>query len=827
MNINKFRQLIIAVVIPVCLSLNFWFVTPEITMTTIVGLIVLWSLFIGLAPRNSVLAASSVLSVCIATILAPALGAMLAVAVFLFFGLRYCTESQRGFFHAMLFATVGYGFLSLLDRSGLFWNETSRLAWQISHELIYTDRRPERLGMFHLGLVPVVFSFLLLFSRLFFFKATVLDHLFFLFALVVATVLCAITKTQYLLLFFPAFLTFGRAFERSHFPSQAGWSRYRMIGAGLCAAGLCVLALTSLNGAGQATERIRNVLVLDGGLKSLERLDATDFEGDDGAKFSGFCHLVECNGWNCDIVEQDMLNQQVDPGLVDLFVIINPTEEFTDAQQEVLTNYVSEGGKLLVLGDHTDIGGVMKPLNQAISMTDIEFNFDSAIPEDRFSQWRRSLRGSFHPVFKDCENSDTGISVGASLNCTGNSRIVVQAISGYSDTGRPEFGVSRLGDMTYNIGEESGDLALVAEQRVGNGIVQVWGDTSGLQDGRLFLTADFMSRNLAWLSDYKPGLLSSRKLTAAFLALTLLGSVVVLARSPVWLLGLSFAVVSGVALVDRACDFEHRWEVNSRQIVFDDSHMSRYPEEEFHKGFSRFYELCLRSGHYLRRCDDFSAINETPAAWVVNAPVRSYTPDETESLLSYVRRGGSLFIVAGQDSAPQISEISAALGFSIDESPYGAAHNARLQLEHWRKYVLGETDAALAGDLIATSEEGGKLPEPEANSDSSAENANQMSDDERLAVVTEEEEESEEAYDAEITFRESYPIIVSEGAPEVDVVVDCWERPLFVRKQIGLGQVYFIADSRFLLDENLEFGSGAYKRLNLENAKLIIRCLER
>jgi hypothetical protein len=147
-------------------------------------------------------------------------------------------------------------------------------------------------------------------------------------------------------------------------------------------------------------------------------------------------------------------------------IVINPTKEFSNEQQTLLRRYVCGGGALLVLGDHTDIGGIMEPLNQLLHFTSIRFKFDSAIPMDSEWQWRGCLRGLLHPDFVGRNNHLLGISVGASLDCGMRSRVLVVGDYAWSDIGRPWFGVSRLGDMAYNKGEPFGGLVLVAEERL-------------------------------------------------------------------------------------------------------------------------------------------------------------------------------------------------------------------------------------------------------------------------------------------------------------------------------------------------------------------------
>ena len=61
-----------------------------------------------------------------------------------------------------------------------------------------------------------------------------------------------------------------------------------------------------------------------------------------------------------------------------ILVLINSPKEWNDADRRVVLDFVARGGSLLVLGDHTDVFGLMRGFNSLLGPLGIKFRFDSA-----------------------------------------------------------------------------------------------------------------------------------------------------------------------------------------------------------------------------------------------------------------------------------------------------------------------------------------------------------------------------------------------------------------------------------------------------------------
>jgi hypothetical protein len=206
---------------------------------------------------------------------------------------------------------------------------------------------------------------------------------------------------------------------------------------------------------------------------------------------------ARCGGGHAvpaDSITDDLLSN------VHALVFINPSRCPQPTEVSRIEQFVRAGGGLLVLGDHTDIGGSLKPLNTILGFTNIRFNFDSAIP----------LRENWYGCL-EIRNRALGVSlrdevmlqmaVGASLSIERPAFPVVTARYGFSDAGDPSNGGrgAFMGDVTHEGGEPVGDLVLAAGQISGLGRVLVLGDTSPFQNGALFLSRGFVTDAMAWV----------------------------------------------------------------------------------------------------------------------------------------------------------------------------------------------------------------------------------------------------------------------------------------------------------------------------------------
>ena len=447
------------------------------------------------------------------------------------------------------------------------------------------------------------------------------------------------------------------------------------------------------------------------------------------------------------------ITEEILDGL-DVLVIINLGETFSDEELDFIWGFVDRGGALLVMGDHTDIGGIMGPLNTLLEQVGIEFLFDSAIPIK--DHWKSCYYLLHHPVSEGLTAShDIDVSVGASLALNPTSSFpIIMGKGGFSDIGNYlDVDRSYLGDYDLNPGEQLSDVVLVAGAYYGDGRVVVFGDTSPFQNLALSTSHRLISNVFSWLTSTDTGGASGVRLGGG--VVLLVGVVVLLYHLPkkffVFLpvvlcsaLILS-SIVNGMVCGEREIsgaiafvDVSHGERIN-RDYYKDESVtglMLNLMRNEYQDG-QRYLPLIM---------DEFSTKKlREGKILVLIAPTRLFSADEVEEIEHFVSEGGLLIMSMGYNDKEASSLLLETFGFDILPEPYGPV-----------PYV----------------------------------------------------DENPEASQNEPRFVDSWPIYVREfdNATHVFYSIEFGEEInyLVVFKEYEEGGVLLIGDSQFLLDDNLE-----------------------
>lgn len=757
--------------------------TALVVLATATCAALLWR-HLGRDLRSRALVAA--VAIVAAIVLRDAWTAGAGIGVLLAAGARHGAAGIRSTCGGLLLAVTVGSFLLLVDGTGLLWHETSRVSWTLSGFLTGIAGDTQRLGPSQTTIPWLLLVVGIWVGQLWWGRPSWDRQLRLAPVILLASVGSLVFGQVALALGAVGLVAvFGQwAVDPAPRPAR------RWLGLGAVAAVVMsvVGAVAFCRGAVDERPPSPTLGIVDGGLKTLELPDAQVFDEADQAQFGGLTRLLPLYGWSVRIIEEYFEPQALE-GLT-VLAIINPTVYLQDNQKAAVQAFVRGGGRLLVLGDHTDIGGIMGPLNDLLDFTSIRFKFDSAIPGDSpLWKWKHCLRGALSPSFYRRANDRFGISVGASLETGSSARVLVLADRGFSDIGRPDYGISRLGDMQYNPGELKGGLPLVAEERVGHGVVQVWGDTAGFQLSSLTTTGTFIAGSLDDLARRRPAG-NGRRIVAACLVVVLLGATMVLALHPVHLLAALLGgglALSGLGTVFFAPPDAHVERDLASAAVLDLSHAPSAPAAAPPRGLHRLGEIFVRHGTILLGSRDFqSGLADGPAWWVIVAPNRRYSRREADQLEAYVRAGGRLLVFAGYRHRAALENVLTRFGVEIDPSMFGSAHNSRIARDDWRQELL---EQALPSNR-------GQVPDP----------------DDPFA----------RAYDAEIQCKEIHPVL-AEGA---EALLTCWGKPIAVHQRHGDGSFVLIADSRFVNDENLQDGEGAASRLNVRNAKFLLQCLE-
>jgi len=368
----------------------------------------------------------------------------------------------------------------------------------------------------------------------------------------------------------------------------------------------------------------------------------------------------------------------------DALVLIFPNEPWAGGQLDRIRAFVEGGGSLLVLGEHTvreKNGGAR--FNDVLKGTGMEVPFDSATYA--VGGWLQSFEALAHPVTLGMadDRNQYGIVIGASVAVRWPARPVIVGRWGWSDGG-DEAGPAMMGDHAYNAGEKLGDMVLVAEQRVGDGRIVVFGDTSSFSNGINMGAHEFTSRLLAYLAGPGGGPQSGgRGWLALFCGVALVG---LLARRAapaefaLALLALAVLRTAGVRAAGRAAEQapDGARAGDCRLAYVDESHLGLFSGESWRDdGLMGLAMNLMRNGYLTLLMQDFSAARlERADLFVGVAPARAYTGDERRAIRRFIEKGGLFVTTVGYDERGPSQALLRDLGLEVGDGRRRDARSA-------------------------------------------------------------------------------------------------------------------------------------------------------
>jgi hypothetical protein len=471
---------------------------------------------------------------------------------------------------------------------------------------------------------------------------------------------------------------------------------------------------------------------------------------------------LEIRGYPTKIWKETITNETLQNA--GAFVVFNPTKYFSSAEKRIIWRFIENGGSLLVAGDHTDVLGIMGPINDLLLPSNISINFDTALPFK--TAWIHCLEKRPHPITKNIgEDYETAIWVGASLHISPPAQPVIIGKRGWADTGnRANAERAYLGDYKRGPDEQLGDVVLVAESCYGKGKVLVLGDTSAFQNGVLMSSYLFLDRIFDWLlrsgCTYHP----VRNLLLALFLLIPAGYLLSKTELSV-ILTLACFLVANVALLitshAKVTNAETRSimpDSASYHIAYIDvSHMERFGISASSKNSAWGISINLmRNGYiplFMREFSEQALFNSK--LFIVIAPTVKFSRHETDALKKFMQNGGIVIWTVGWEEVKASKKFIEKFDFLIDSVP------------------LGPAEVEIEGKKVK--------------------------------------------------FFEAWPVVSSSTSKHI--IAEKWNYPILVFQPIGKGGLFLAGDSGFLLNKNLESYEG-YNIGNIHFLKYLFETLK-
>jgi hypothetical protein len=439
----------------------------------------------------------------------------------------------------------------------------------------------------------------------------------------------------------------------------------------------------------------------------------------------------------------------------DVLVVINPTESLPPADRDRLDAFVEAGGGLLVLGDHTDLSGIMGPLNDLLAPYGVAFRFDSAFTPHH---WRNDAGFLPGPMTRglDAANSLFQQSTGASLVLGPGAAPVATARWGFSDAGDRENEENAfLGDYIHQAPEPLGDLPVVAVAPRGRGRAVVLGDTSAFQNVAIPFSWPFLARVFQTAAAREVPVAWALALPGAVLILAALGAAAILGRAGA-AASAAAGILAGLALAAPAARSAEppRALAGARIALVDAAHLNDVSLGLWDKEALGGLNMNLARNGYLPIVDRDGGPDPigTAAAYVTVAPRRPFTRAEVGALRELAARGGDVLAGVGWEEREPARGLLEMAGLDVAAVPLG--------------------------------------PVPVLH---------KIADDETFRRLQ-----------LEPHFAEAWP--VSGADPERDEILYASDGfPIVVRRPVGAGRFTLIADTRFLMNGTLEEEGAAWE----------------
>jgi hypothetical protein len=449
----------------------------------------------------------------------------------------------------------------------------------------------------------------------------------------------------------------------------------------------------------------------------------------------------------------------IGPGDLDktqILVLINSPKVWDDPQRRTVLDFVARGGSLLVLGDHTDVFGLMRGFNSLLGPLGIRFRFDSAMKA--CETWRGCQAAAPDAVAWGWDDENPGVAVGASLELSGWARPLLVGRYAFSDEGVRENVIgSFLGNYHYDQGEQLGDVVLVATTTYGRGRVVVWGDTSAFQ-GVSSYWPTVVGPMFAWLS--RPAAWTERPPFRIAAAIGLLAAIIwlwVVRGTALETAMIAASLIAGLMVpwLLSLPNMDSRVRIDRDVFLIDRSHMPASGHYEARVNpVGPLYTNLLRSGFRTADLKDWSATAIRRARGIAFvAPQRSFTRREIGELTKAEEEGAVVLLTTGEPDSRGSRPILEAHGLALAPRPLGTVTSA---------------------DIGASRREREKAPR----------------------------------------FLDAWPIVTASSErdpatlPGVEVIYRHGEDVVALFRRVGKGGLLLIADTRFFSDGNVEDMSG-------------------
>ncbi len=453
----------------------------------------------------------------------------------------------------------------------------------------------------------------------------------------------------------------------------------------------------------------RSIVVYNRGGLDWDRPIYGKFGGFSGGMFGLLPVYARAEGYSFSIIDKDTIEPSDLKGK-QVLVLVNSPKIWSGAERAILLDFVERGGGLLILGDHTDVFGLMVGFNSLLAPLGIEFQFDSAYPARE--GWRDCSRSAPDAFCSTWESTNSGIAIGASLKVRGRARPLVTGRYSHSDAGMRQNVIgSFLGNYAYDDGEQYGDQILAATVTYGSGRIIVFGDTSPFQGGLSHTYPNVVAPLLEVLA--RPTALIDRHYARSLLGIIGLSYLCLLAfrrPSPSAFVALALSILLGLSTARIITEKYAYIECKSgKDVIFvDQSHLPAIGHYRARvNSIGPLYSSILRSGFRVLDLENWNAGRiEASRGIVFVAPQMRFSDRQVLDLIKAEINGCVVILVAGQPDSKAAEPLLRAHSLGLAPRPMGTlppgGFNGSSEMERVPRFVDPWPIVPLDGGISAT-----------------------------------------------------------------------------------------------------------------------------
>lgn len=362
---------------------------------------------------------------------------------------------------------------------------------------------------------------------------------------------------------------------------------------------------------------------------------------------------------------------------LDRLVVLSGFRAFSATEIDKVGEWVANGGRLLVVGEHTNLGATAENLDPLLEPFGLRLGFDTTngLLGDRLagSAWSEDVL-TLSPTLQ--------VGRGASLRLSGGSRALAVGTWWHGDAGETEAPERAfLSDYRLSRGDQLGGVVLVAENRTGEGRVVAFGDSEPFLEGHLATSSLALLGLLGGEARW-----SARGLALVAMVLLTLGLGVASWRRSsevldrLLLCAAALVLVASTAAAPSVPVFAER--IGSLAVVSEDEN-NLFDRDPFEAAGVGALTIALVETGYVPHVGSWRSLEARPRAVLILNPTTVPERGAWTRLMRWVEQG-TLLVVMGGGEERAFRRIASRLGIEVGKVPLGNLRGRRFRTyEAW------------------------------------------------------------------------------------------------------------------------------------------------